>query len=190
MNIASKSEKDDGLSSNKSLSHAQRFRMRSGLLAEFVALRQRLPEMEMIHPRPIKVMIDEQYDTLSEEEKEKYNKKLEKMKQQVKGQPRDPYERENAIFVSYCRVRLLRMKPERIRILDSIHSGILSPTKSSHRRSFSLQGWEEQFLAFAGKTTNALVQSSFFPSTLEPYVSSSRSFEEHMITKSGCHLKL
>ena len=66
MNITSKTDNNDGSSSNKFLSHAQRFRMKSVLLAEFVALRQRLPEMEMIHPRPIKVMTDEKYDTLSE----------------------------------------------------------------------------------------------------------------------------
>jgi len=76
-------------------------------------------------------MKDEDYEKLSNESKAKYKQDLEKNKL-LKKNPRDPYERENAIFVDYCRQRLSKMKPERILLLDSIHTGILAPIKTDH----------------------------------------------------------
>ena len=118
------------------------------------------------------------------------NEKVPNLKQRPRT-PRDPYERGNAIFIDYCRTRLSKSKltPERIKLLDSIHTGILTPIKTSHRRSFPLEGWAEKFLGWTNKTTTVIVRSCVFPSTFESYVSSTHSFEEHMITKSGCHLK-
>ena len=44
-------------------------------------------------------------------------------------------------------------------------------------------------MGFWCKTSTSVVWFYFFPCTFKSYVSSTHSFEEHMITKSGCHLK-
>ena len=56
-------------------------------------------------------MKDEDYEKLSNESKPKYRQDLEKNKLQVKKNPSNPYERENAIFVDNCRRQLPNMKP-------------------------------------------------------------------------------
>ena len=171
------------------LSHDDRFRLKSGRLSEFIAMRKRLPRKEMIHTKITKLMKDEEYEKLSNESKAKYKLDMENNELRVKNNPRDPYERENAIFVDNCRQNLPTMKPERIRLLDSIHTGILAPIKTSHQRSIPLQGWTEKFKAWASTATKTAVRSPRFPSTQESYVSSAQSFKEHMVKKSGCHLR-
>ena len=143
----------------------------------------------MIHTKITKSMKDEEYEKLSNESKAKYKLDMENNELRVKKNPRDPYERENAIFVDNCRQNLPTMKPERIRLLDSIHTGILAPIKTSHQRSIPLQGWTEKFTAWASNATKTAVRSPRFPSTQESYVSSAQSFKEHMVKKSGCHLR-
>ena len=143
----------------------------------------------MIHPQITKEMKDEDCKKLSNEAKAKYKQDLEKNKLQVKKNPSNPYERENAIFVDNCCRQLPNMKPKWIQLLDSIHTGILAPIKTLHQRSIPSPGWTEKFEAWASTSTNAAVRSPVFPSTLESYVSSAKWFQEHMVTKSGYHLR-
>jgi len=166
-----------------SRSHEERFRLNCGRLAEFITLRGRLPKKEMIHPRLTKKIKGEGY--------QQHERKRENNQPPVKRQPRDPYERANAIFLGCCRSQrqLSKMKPERIALLDSIHTGILAPIKTVHQCYTPLPGWEEEFNAWASTSTNDAMRSPVFPSTREPYVSSATSFQEHMVKKSGCHLK-
>ena len=171
------------------MSYDDRFRLNCGRLAEFITLRGRLPKKEMIHPRLTKKIEGKEYQQLSEESKDEYNQKLEKNKLQAKRQQHDHYERENACFLNHCRNRISNMKPERIALLDSIHTGLLAPIRTLHRCSDPLAGWEEEFNAWASTSTNDAMRSPVFPSTREPYVSSATSFQEHMVKKSGCHLK-
>ena len=143
----------------------------------------------MIHTKITKFMKDEEYEKLCNDSKAKYKLDLENNDLRVKKYPRDPYKRENAIFVDSCRQNLSTMKPERIRLLDSIHTGILAPIKTSHQCSIPLHGWTEKFKAWASTATKTAVRSPRFPSTQESYVSSAQSFQEHMVKKSGCHLR-
>ena len=149
-------------------SHDNRFRRNCGRLVEFVTLRGHLPEKQLIHPK---------------------KKKHQDERPTEKKQPRDPYERENAIFIDACRQRQTTMKPERKALLNSIHTGILNHFKTSRRNLRPLLGWTEQFAEWASSTTIAAVRSPKFPSTKESYVANANSFQEHMVTKSGCHLK-
>ena len=101
----------------------------------------------------------------------------------------EKYENDLATFIDNCRQRQLQMKQARIDMLNSIHTGILTHIKSSHRCSQPSLAWMDRFKQFAHDTTAIFVRSAIFPSTRESYVLSSLSFPEHVIKKSGCHLK-
>ena len=92
-------------------------------------------------------------------------------------------------FLSNCRQNKLKMKPSRIAHLDSIHIGILSTIKTSERNTQPLAGWTERFREFAMLTNNIILRSALYPSTREPCVLSTTSYEEHMVTKLGYHLR-
>jgi len=81
------------------------------------------------------------------------------------------------------------MRPERIKMLDDVHPGILNhalPYNCIDNKEPSA-AWKEVFNGWANETTEDEVRAYTFPTISDSYVPTAMSFQEHLIIKTGMH---
>ena len=95
-----------------------------------------------------------------------------------------------ALFIKDMRQNYNHMKnnrPDRIKKLDDIHPGILDKQIKFDAHIEPSDEWQVVFDEWAKNTPKGAIDAFTFPTIADKYVGTARSFQEHIIIKTGCY---